>query len=175
MSHRRWYILLASSFFANICIPQGWLWSRLPLTATNFIIELEFKVCGIPSPDIYCLSSCWQISGSDSRLYGDGLALWLTTERAQPGPVFGSKGEQHNRVSSNQGRWKKSSDHFTGLGIFLDTCGFCTSIYNEALLTVSHGIDTKMIFTPTTHSRVSLPCRAMGRRVMILPKMVCRI
>jgi hypothetical protein len=40
------------------CIPQGWLWSRLPLTATNFIIELEFKVCSIASPDIYRLLSC---------------------------------------------------------------------------------------------------------------------
>ncbi|KAI0250088.1 legume-like lectin family-domain-containing protein [Lactifluus subvellereus] len=65
---------------------MGWLWSRLPLTATNFIIEVEFK-----------------ISGSTSHLYGDGIALWITTERAQPGPVFGSK------------------DYFTGLGIFLDT------------------------------------------------------
>lgn len=23
------------------------------------------------------------------------MALWITTERAQPGPVFGNKGEQH--------------------------------------------------------------------------------
>jgi len=65
---------------------MGWLWSRLPLTATNFIIEVEFK-----------------ISGTGSHLYGDGLALWLTTDRAEPGPVFGSK------------------DRFTGMGIFLDT------------------------------------------------------
>ncbi|KAI0262239.1 ERGIC53, mannose lectin, ER-golgi intermediate compartment [Gloeopeniophorella convolvens] len=65
---------------------MGWLWSRLPLTASNFIIETEFK-----------------ISGDGSHLYGDGIALWITTERAQPGPVFGSK------------------DHFNGIGIFLDT------------------------------------------------------
>ncbi|KAI9511461.1 legume-like lectin family-domain-containing protein [Russula earlei] len=65
---------------------MGWLWSRFPLTATNFIVEVEFK-----------------ISGSTSHLFGDGLALWLTSEHAQPGPVFGSK------------------DHFTGIGIFLDT------------------------------------------------------
>jgi len=65
---------------------MGWLWSRLPLTATHFIIEVEFK-----------------ISGKDSRLFGDGLALWMASERAQPGPVFGNK------------------DHFTGIGIFLDT------------------------------------------------------
>ncbi|KAH9042782.1 legume-like lectin family-domain-containing protein [Lactarius pseudohatsudake] len=65
---------------------MGWLWSRLPLTSHNWIIEVEFK-----------------ISGGTSHLYGDGLALWITTERAQTGPVFGSK------------------DHFTGIGIFLDT------------------------------------------------------
>ncbi|KAH9975563.1 concanavalin A-like lectin/glucanase [Lactifluus volemus] len=65
---------------------MGWLWSRLPLTASNYIIELEFK-----------------ISGTVGHLYGDGIALWITTERAEPGPVFGSK------------------DYFTGLGIFLDT------------------------------------------------------
>ncbi|KAF8652281.1 hypothetical protein AX16_004470 [Volvariella volvacea WC 439] len=65
---------------------MGWLWSRLPLTATNFVLEVEFK-----------------ISGESSHLFGDGLAIWLTKERALPGPVFGSK------------------DRFTGLGIFLDT------------------------------------------------------
>jgi mannose-binding lectin 2 len=65
---------------------MGWLWSRLPLTAHNWVIEVEFK-----------------ISGSTTHLFGDGLALWITSERAQSGPVFGSK------------------DHFTGMGIFLDT------------------------------------------------------
>lgn len=54
---------------------KGWLWSRLALTAANFVIEAEFK-----------------ISGDTSHLFGDGLALWLTTDRAQPGPVFGSIG-----------------------------------------------------------------------------------
>jgi len=64
----------------------GWLWSRLPLSATNFMIEAEFK-----------------ISGDSSHLFGDGMAMWLSKERAQTGPVFGSE------------------DKFTGLGIFLDT------------------------------------------------------
>ncbi|KAJ7579306.1 lectin [Mycena floridula] len=65
---------------------MGWLWSRLPLTSTNFIIEIEFKV-----------------SGESTNLFGDGLAVWLTKERTQPGPVFGNQ------------------DKFEGLGIFLDT------------------------------------------------------
>lgn len=66
---------------------MGWLWSRLPLTATHYVIEVEFKISGDPK----------------SHLHGDGLAIWLTKTRAQPGPVFGSV------------------DKFQGLGIFLDT------------------------------------------------------
>ncbi|EIW80521.1 hypothetical protein CONPUDRAFT_137692 [Coniophora puteana RWD-64-598 SS2] len=65
---------------------NGWLWTRYPLTAPNFVIEVEFKV-----------------SGQSSHLYGDGMAIWLTKDRAETGTVFGSK------------------DKFEGLGIFLDT------------------------------------------------------
>ncbi|CAG8462799.1 12165_t:CDS:2 [Ambispora leptoticha] len=50
----------------------GWLWSRLPLTATNWQVEVEFK-----------------IEGSNPTLYGDGFAIWFTKQRASPGPVFG--------------------------------------------------------------------------------------
>lgn len=52
----------------------GWLWSRLPLKADNFVVEVEFEVRG----------------KSSSYLHGDGFALWLSQTRAQPGPVFGS-------------------------------------------------------------------------------------
>ncbi|KAI0697412.1 legume-like lectin family-domain-containing protein [Cerioporus squamosus] len=65
---------------------MGWLWSRVPLTASNWVLEVEFK-----------------ISGDNNHLYGDGLAVWVTKGRAQPGPIFGS------------------IDKFDGLGIFLDT------------------------------------------------------
>jgi len=65
---------------------MGWLWSRLPITSPNFVVEVEFK-----------------ISGESPTLFGDGLAIWLTTERAKPGPIFGN------------------SDKFEGLGVFLDT------------------------------------------------------
>ncbi|KAH7061094.1 concanavalin A-like lectin/glucanase domain-containing protein [Macrophomina phaseolina] len=64
---------------------SGWLFSRVPLTATNWEIEFEFKIHG------------------QGNLYGDGMALWLTKQRAQQGPVFGSV------------------DNFEGLGIFFDT------------------------------------------------------
>ncbi|KAL0955695.1 hypothetical protein HGRIS_001917 [Hohenbuehelia grisea] len=65
---------------------MGWLWSRLPITASNYVIEVEFKV-----------------SGESSHLFGDGMAVWLTKERAKPGPIFGNENK------------------FDGLGIMLDT------------------------------------------------------
>ncbi|PPQ67944.1 hypothetical protein CVT26_005824 [Gymnopilus dilepis] len=65
---------------------MGWLWSRLALTPNNFVIEVEFKV-----------------SGESTHLYGDGIAMWITKERAVEGPVFGNKNE------------------FDGLAIILDT------------------------------------------------------
>ncbi|PHH79084.1 hypothetical protein CDD80_5643 [Ophiocordyceps camponoti-rufipedis] len=64
---------------------SGWLFSRVPLTATNWEIEVEFKISG------------------KNNLYGDGLAMWITKQRGQIGPVFGS------------------IDRFEGLGIFIDT------------------------------------------------------
>lgn len=57
----------------------------MPLTATNWEVEVEFKIHG------------------KGQLYGDGLAMWVTKERASPGPVFGH------------------ADSFEGLGVFLDT------------------------------------------------------
>ncbi|PUU72281.1 legume-like lectin family-domain-containing protein [Tuber borchii] len=64
---------------------SGWLWSRLPLTATNWEVEVEFKIHG------------------QGNLYGDGMAMWITKERAMQGPVFGA------------------ADKFEGLGVFFDT------------------------------------------------------
>ncbi|KAI3492978.1 hypothetical protein L1887_42353 [Cichorium endivia] len=49
------------------------------------------------------LESAEQVDGHASHVAGDGMAIWLTQERAKPGPVFGS------------------INYFTGLGIFLDT------------------------------------------------------
>ncbi|KAI9894707.1 MAG: hypothetical protein M1814_002063 [Vezdaea aestivalis] len=63
----------------------GYLFSRVPLTATNWEIEIEFK-----------------IHGTD-HLFGDGMAVWVTKDRAKQGTVFGMM------------------DNFEGLGIFFDT------------------------------------------------------
>ncbi|KAJ5112659.1 L-type lectin-like domain-containing protein [Penicillium argentinense] len=52
---------------------QGWIFSRVPLTATNWQIELEFEIHG------------------NGNLHGDGFALWLTKQRGTQGPVFGSQ------------------------------------------------------------------------------------
>ncbi|KAI1268393.1 concanavalin A-like lectin/glucanase domain-containing protein [Xylariaceae sp. FL1019] len=52
---------------------NGWLFSRVPLTATNWEIEVEFKIHG------------------KSQLFGDGFAMWLTKERGEIGPVFGHR------------------------------------------------------------------------------------
>ncbi|TAQ90856.1 hypothetical protein B7494_g765 [Chlorociboria aeruginascens] len=51
---------------------EGWIFSRVPLTATNWEIEVEFKIHG------------------HGNLHGDGFAMWLTKQRASPGEVFGS-------------------------------------------------------------------------------------
>ncbi|KAK4546555.1 hypothetical protein LTR36_001772 [Oleoguttula mirabilis] len=64
---------------------SGWIFSRVPLTATNWEIEVEFKIHGT------------------GNLFGDGMAMWVTKDRAQQGPVFGMK------------------DNFEGLGLFFDT------------------------------------------------------
>ncbi|CAJ2510183.1 Uu.00g060830.m01.CDS01 [Anthostomella pinea] len=50
---------------------NGWLFSRVPLTATNWEVEVEFKIHG------------------KNQLFGDGFAMWLTKERGDMGPVFG--------------------------------------------------------------------------------------
>ncbi|OAA78326.1 vesicular integral-membrane protein VIP36 precursor [Akanthomyces lecanii RCEF 1005] len=64
---------------------SGWLFSRVPLTATNWEVEVEFKISG------------------KNQLFGDGLAMWVTRQRGEMGPIFGS------------------SDKFDGLGVFIDT------------------------------------------------------
>lgn len=75
------YIRLTSSNPSQ----AGWIFSRVPLTATNWEIEFEFKISGT------------------GNLFGDGMAMWVTKNRAEVGSVFGMK------------------DQFEGLGLFFDT------------------------------------------------------
>jgi len=44
----------------------------MPMTATNWQIEVEFK-----------------IHSKEGHLHGDGMAIWLIEERGKPGKVFG--------------------------------------------------------------------------------------
>lgn len=64
----------------------GWIWSKTTLPNAAWQIEFEFN-----------------IHGGRGHLYGDGMAVWVTKSRVEPGPVFGSR------------------DRFEGLGIFFDT------------------------------------------------------
>jgi hypothetical protein len=52
------YFRLQVSSLISGCIRQGWLWSRLPLTATNFIVEVEFKVRNIVFTPISVVALC---------------------------------------------------------------------------------------------------------------------
>ncbi|KAG6007087.1 hypothetical protein E4U21_006349 [Claviceps maximensis] len=51
---------------------SGWIFSRVPLTATNWEVEVEFRISG------------------KHTLYGDGFAMWITKQRGERGEVFGS-------------------------------------------------------------------------------------
>jgi hypothetical protein len=108
----------------------------LPVTAANFVVEVEFKVCFLLEPalvsDLVSISSSnldtdatvVQISGDQSHLFGDGFVLWLTKTRAQPGPVFGSVGTSSLlflRYISTSLLTPTFVDNFEGLAIIVDT------------------------------------------------------
>uniref|UniRef100_A0AAY4DP19 L-type lectin-like domain-containing protein n=2 Tax=Denticeps clupeoides TaxID=299321 RepID=A0AAY4DP19_9TELE len=65
----------------------GAVWSRIPCFLRDWEMKVQFKIHG----------------QGKKNLNGDGMALWLTKERMQNGPVFGNM------------------NRFTGLGIFVDT------------------------------------------------------
>ncbi|KAG7234987.1 hypothetical protein INR49_003469 [Caranx melampygus] len=66
---------------------QGAVWSRIPFYLRDWELKVHFKIHG----------------QGKKNFNGDGLALWLTKDRMQNGPVFGNMNQ------------------FTGLGIFVDT------------------------------------------------------
>jgi len=66
---------------------RGWITNPLPVTAKSWSVLLKFRV-----------------SGQDSQLYGDGMALWLVqNSNHDEGNVFGRE------------------DRWNGLGVFFDT------------------------------------------------------
>ncbi|XP_042344962.1 VIP36-like protein [Plectropomus leopardus] len=66
---------------------QGAVWSRIPFFVRDWELKVHFKIHG----------------QAKKNLNGDGMAIWLTKDRMQSGPVFGSMNQ------------------FIGLGIFVDT------------------------------------------------------
>lgn len=60
-----------------------------------------------------------QISG-DTNLFGDGMGIFLTKERKEPGPIYGFKSEGF-LLYPQFSLTHASLDKFEGLGIFLDT------------------------------------------------------
>lgn len=116
---------------------MGWLWSRLPLTSSNFVVEVEFKV-----------------SGESNHLFGDGFAIWLTKDRAEPGPVFGSK------------------DNFTGLAVILDT--YANSRHGYAFPRISAMLgdgQTSYNYTKDGQDQALAACSANFRRSKVGTKL----
>jgi len=70
----------------------------------------------------------FNVHGTTGDLYGDGMAIWYTKERNQVGDVFGGK------------------DHFTGMGIFLDTYSNHNGPHNHA-----HPYVSAMVNNGTMH------------------------
>ncbi|XP_028990759.1 lectin, mannose-binding 2-like b isoform X2 [Betta splendens] len=66
---------------------QGAVWSRIPFFLRDWELKVHFKISG----------------QGKKNFNGDGLAMWLTKDRMQNGPVFGNMNQ------------------FIGLGIFVDT------------------------------------------------------
>ena len=93
------YIRLTSDRQAQ----SGWLFSRMPMTATNWMVGCPCDLQALhPSNGGTQIEIEFKIHGA-GHLHGDGMAVWLTEERAKPGNVFGH------------------TDNFNGLGVFVDT------------------------------------------------------
>lgn len=68
---------------------MGWLWSRLPITSTNFIMEVEFKVLRFVLSRLCVHSHVLRHSFPETRVIYSVME-WL----------FGSRLTEHNRVQS---------------------------------------------------------------------------
>ncbi|KAF8627963.1 hypothetical protein AX15_004157 [Amanita polypyramis BW_CC] len=135
---------------------MGWLWSRLPVAVSDFTIEVEFKV-----------------SGESPHLFGDGFAVWLTMERAQPGPIYGNIGNTINDIYLvTPHNHRCPSDKFTGLGIFLDT--YANARHGYAFPRVSGMVGdgtTSYDFGSDGDNQVHGACSANFRRTNVVTKL----
>ena len=80
------------------------------------------------------------------HLHGDSLALWITSERAQPGPVFGSKGKRHTLSSATTKGYEYNLQTISQeLGSSSVRAHLLHPKYSELELIVHHGIDRNRI------------------------------
>jgi len=87
------YVRLTADKQGNV----GYLWNSIPLHLRSWEMHVQFKV-----------------SSHNTKLFGDGFALWYAKDRMQPGPIFGNE------------------DPFIGLGIFVDTYSNHNGAHNHA-------------------------------------------
>lgn len=64
---------------------KGWLWAKNPLPFKDWIVDVVMRIHG------------------RGKVGADGMVFWVTTDREQEGPIFGSK------------------DMWNGLGVFFDS------------------------------------------------------
>ena len=69
-----------------------------------------------------------KVTGDSSHLFGDGFALWITKDRAQPGPVFGSIGALPRTRSCLVGSNKPSQTNLRGW-VYSLTRMYCSFSY----------------------------------------------
>ena len=106
-----------------------------------------------------------QISGENNHLFGDGMAIWITKDRAQPGPVFGSKGRpgptpssfiMSHPIYSLQTTLRALASSSTRT---LHLAHVCMRVHGE-LMALPTGTRTRGTHT---RSRASPPCSATAR------------
>ncbi|EGD79950.1 hypothetical protein PTSG_10232 [Salpingoeca rosetta] len=99
---------------------RGSLWNTVPFNPPGdeeypgFEINLQFRV-----------------HGQGTRLFGDGMAVWYTKDRALEGPVFGNQ------------------DKFIGMGVFFDTYSnlhqghsqYISVMFGDGMLSYDHDSD----------------------------------
>ena len=119
----------------------------------------------IPSHRVRSPCVLEQISGENNHLFGDGMAIWITKDRAQPGPVFGSKGKP-SRTTSSFIMSRSIYSLQTTLKVLassstrtLHLARVCMRIHRE-LTALSTGTRTHGTHT---RSRASPPCSATAR------------
>jgi len=113
---------------------RGWIWTSRPMRSREWEIHVQFAI------------------GSESRVGADGMAVWYTKEKAQPGPVMGYL------------------DRWNGLGIIIDTFDNDGQRDNPQIYAVYN--DNSYNFRPATDGKEKTLgiCQAAVRQVTATPE-----